>query len=308
MNQGAKGPCDNMASMTLSRQQITLLVTLTLVWGFNWPMLKLGVSYFPPLSFRSLSMWMGLPFLALVLYVKKIPFKIPQSDWKELFILAATNMLIWHVLIILAVQNLSSGRAAILGYTMPIFSALFGVAAYGAVLKWRGWLGLAAALLGVVLLLWHEFSTIAGKPLGVALGLVAAAFWGLGTQQIRHTRIQVPTLTIVFWMTCMSTLLMSCLAFVFERDDWGPPPAVTWASVVYNAFGVFVFAQAAWLSLARNLPPLASTLSVMFIPVLGVFSGAYFLNEVLHWQDWAAIVLIVVAIASVLWPSRTPQP
>ena len=297
-----------MTRMTLSRQQITLLVTLTLVWGFNWPMLKMGVSYFPPLSFRSLSMWMGLPFLALVLYVKKISFKVPQSDWKELFILAATNMLIWHVLIILAVQNLSSGRAAILGYTMPIFSALIGVVAYGAVLQWRGWLGLAAALLGVMLLMWHELSTIAGKPLGVALGLVAAAFWGLGTQQIRHTRIQVPTLTIVFWMTCMSTLLMSFLAFVFERDDWGPPPAVTWASVVYNAFGVFVFAQAAWLSLARNLPPLASTLSVMFIPVLGVFSGAYFLNEVLHWQDWAAIVLIVVAIASVLWPSRTPQP
>jgi drug/metabolite transporter (DMT)-like permease len=70
-----------------------------------------------------------------------------------------------------------------------------------------------------------------------------------------------------------------------------------------------VFAQAAWLSLARNLPPLASTLSVMFIPILGVFSGAYFLHEALHWQDWAAIVLIVLAIASVLWPASTnPAP
>ena len=63
--------------MTISRQQITLLIILTLVWGFNWPMLKLGVSEFPPLSFRSLSMWLGLPFLALVLYLKKIPFQIP---------------------------------------------------------------------------------------------------------------------------------------------------------------------------------------------------------------------------------------
>jgi drug/metabolite transporter (DMT)-like permease len=104
----------------------------------------------------------------------------------------------------------------------------------------------------------------------------------------------------------MSTWLMSILAFVFERRDWGPVPDITWVSIVYNAFGVFVFAQAAWLSLARNLPPLASTLSVMFIPVLGVFSGAYFLNEALHWQDWAAIVLIVLAIASVLWPTSTP--
>ena len=104
-------------------------------------------------------------------------------------------------------------------------------------------------------------------------------------------------------MTCMSTVLMSVLAFVFEREAWGPPPPMAWNAIVYNAFGVFVFAQAAWLSLARDLPPLASTLSVMFIPVLGVFSGAYFLNEALYWQDWAAIALIVLAIASVLWPS-----
>jgi drug/metabolite transporter (DMT)-like permease len=297
-----------MGLMTISRQQITLLIILTLVWGFNWPMLKLGVSQFPPLSFRSLSMWMGLPFLALVLYFKKVPFKIPMADWRELFILAFTNMLVWHVLIILAVQSLSSGRSAILGYTMPIFSALMGVLWFGASMRWRAWAGVGCAALGVVLLLWHELSAISGKPLGVVLGLVAAAFWGLGTQQIRHTRIQVPTLAIVFWMTCMSTLLMSVLAFAFERKNWGPIPDITWASIVYNAFGVFVFAQAAWLSLARNLPPLASTLSVMFIPVLGVFSGAYFLNEALHWQDWAAILLIVLAIASVLWPAGTSQP
>jgi drug/metabolite transporter (DMT)-like permease len=298
-----------MGNMTLSRQQITLLIILTLVWGFNWPMLKLGVNHYPPLSFRSLSMWMGLPFLALVLYVKKVSFNIPKEDWRELIMLAITNMLVWHVLIILAVQNLSSGRSAILGYTMPIFSALIGVLWFGASMRWRAWAGVGCAALGVVLLLWHEFSAIAGKPLGIVLGLIAAAFWGLGTQQIRHTRIQVPTLAIVFWMTCMSTLLMSVLAFVFERKNWGPVPDITWVAVVYNAFGVFVFAQAAWLSLARNLPPLASTLSVMFIPVLGVFSGAYFLNEALHWQDWAAIVLIVLAIASVLWPASTrPEP
>jgi drug/metabolite transporter (DMT)-like permease len=252
-------------------------------------------------------MWMGLPFLALVLYAKKVPFRIPKADWKELVMLATTNMLVWHVLIMLAVQSLSSGRSAILGYTMPIFSAMIGVFWYGAALRWRGWLGVGCAAFGVVLLLWHELSAISGKPLGVVLGLVAAAFWGLGTQQIRHTRIQAPTLALVFWMTCMSSVLMSVLAFAFERDQWGPPPDMAWAAIVYNAFGVFVFAQAAWLSLARNLPPLASTLSVMFIPVLGVFSGAYFLNEALHWQDWAAIVLIVLAIASVLWPDSTPQ-
>jgi drug/metabolite transporter (DMT)-like permease len=67
---------------------------------------------------------------------------------------------------------------------------------------------------------------------------------------------------------------------------------------------VFAFAQVAWLMLARDLPPVASTLSVMFIPVLGVFSGAWWLGEVLHGQDWAAVALVLAAIASVLWSPR----
>jgi drug/metabolite transporter (DMT)-like permease len=77
-------------------------------------------------------------------------------------------------------------------------------------------------------------------------------------------------------------------------------------AMVFNAVLVFGFAHAAWFYLARSLPPVASTLSVMLIPVLGVFSGALWLGEVLHWQDWAAVVLMVVSICSVLWPTTPP--
>ena len=64
------------------------------------------------------------------------------------------------------------------------------------------------------------------------------------------------------------------------------------------------FAQVAWFFLVRTLPPVASTLSVMMIPVLGVFSGTLWLGEPLSWQDWAAVGLMVLAIASVLWPGK----
>jgi drug/metabolite transporter (DMT)-like permease len=211
-------------------------------------------------------------------------------------------MFVWHVLIILAVQDLSSGRAAILGYTMPVFSAVIGVLFFKAPLHRRAWLGVAFAGLAALLLLWHELAHLSGKPIGVLMALVAAAAWALGTQQVRHTQMTVPTLTIVFWMTGMTTVLMSTIATLFEMERWAMPSATTWASIIYNAIGVFVFAQAAWLGLARSLPPLASSLSVMFIPVLGVFTGAWWLGEVLHWQDWAAVLLVVAAIASVLWP------
>ena len=39
----------------LSRRQLAILVALTLAWGINWPVMKLGVGNYPPLSFRALS-------------------------------------------------------------------------------------------------------------------------------------------------------------------------------------------------------------------------------------------------------------
>ena len=291
--------------MSLSRQQLILLVLLTLVWGFNWPIMKFGVTGFPPLTFRTICMWLGLPVLAGFLLWRREPFAIARTHWRELASLTVFNMFFWHTLAILAIQSLSSGRAAILGYTMPVFSAVIGALWFGQRLIPRAWVGVAAAALGVLLLLWHEISSLSGRPLGVAMMLVAAATWAIGTQLLRRTRINAPTLAISFWMTLLTTLWMTLLSLIFERGDWVAPNPAQWAAIVYNALGVFAFAQVAWLVLARELPPIASTLSVMFIPVLGVFSGAVWLDEVLHWQDWAAVVLVMIAIATVLWPART---
>ena len=290
--------------MQLSQRQLILLVLLTLAWGLNWPVMKLGVSDFPPLTFRALSIWLGLPVLGLAMVWMRVPFFVPRVHYRELFWLAFANMFVWHALIILAVKNLSSGRAAILGYTMPIFSALFGAWFFGTRLKARNWLGVAAAAVGVSLLLWYELSNLSGRPVGVLCALLGAAVWAWGTQQLRRSRIVAATLTLSFWMTLMTAVVLSLLSLAFEVPQWKAPSLQTWAAIGYNAVLIFGFAHAAWFTLARALPPVASTLSVMLIPILGVFAGALGLGEVLHWQDWAAVLLMVLAIASVLAPGR----
>jgi drug/metabolite transporter (DMT)-like permease len=292
---------------SLSRQQIVGLVFITLVWGLNWPVMKLGVTDYPPLTFRTISMWLGLPVMALGLVLMKAPFRVPREHWRELFWLAVFNMFIWHALIIIAVKSLSSGRAAILGYSMPVFSAVLGAWLFGQRLSGRAWAGVGAAALGVVLLLWHEITNLAGHPVAVMYALISAVAWALGVHLMRRTRLTVPTLTISFWMTVMTALVMTVLSILFEQAQWKMPAATTWGAIGFNAVLIFGVVQTLWLSMARRLTPVASTLSVMMIPVLGVFSGAGLLGEVLHWQDWAAVLLMVLAIASVLLPAR-PAP
>ena len=204
---------------SLTRRQLWTLISLTLVWGCNWPIMKMGVTGYPPLTFRSLSMWSGLPLLGLALYFLKVPFRIPRMYWRELFILSFFNMLVWHVLVVLAVPMLTSGRAAILGYSMPIFSAVCGVLWFQAPLRLRMWTGVVAASLGVLLLLWNELTHFAGQPLAVGMVLVSAAAWAYGTQLLRNTSIPVPTLTIAFWMTGLTTVLMTTMATVFSKAN-----------------------------------------------------------------------------------------
>jgi len=289
---------------TLSRQQLIGLVFITLIWGLNWPVMKIGVTDYPPLTFRVISMWLGLPVMALGLWLTRSPFRIPHSHWRELFWLAVFNMFLWHPLIIVAVKSLSSGRAAILGYSMPIFSALLGALLFHQRLSWRGWGGVAAAAAGVLLLLWHEVTQLAGHPMGVLYALISALAWAMGVQLMRRTTLPVPTLTISFWMTVMTAVLVSVLALLLERPQWTTPPPATWGAIVFNAVLIFGVVQTMFLSLARHLTPVASTLSVMLIPVIGVFSGALWLGELLHWQDYAAVGLMMLAIASVLLPTR----
>jgi drug/metabolite transporter (DMT)-like permease len=67
------------------------------------------------------------------------------------------------------------------------------------------------------------------------------------------------------------------------------------------------FCHVVWSMLARTLPPAASGLSVMMIPVVGVFSGMLMLGEQPSWQDYAALALILVALSTVLLPARRPE-
>lgn len=284
----------------LTQRQLVALLLLTLFWGFNWPVMKSAVNGYPPFTFRALSMLLGLPCLALVMVGMRVPFAIPRRHWPELLLLAITNMVVWHVFLMLALPSLSSGRAAILGYTMPVFSALWGLALFSERLQPRQALGVAAAGLGVLLLLWHEFSRLSGAPMAGAALLFGTAIWALGTQQLRRTRIAAPTLAIAFWMTVLTTLVVGALSVALERPRWAMPPTLTLAAIGYNAVLIFGFCQPAWFSLARSLPPVASSISICMIPVLGLLSGAWMLGEVLHWQDAVAIGLIVSAIFAVL--------
>ncbi|MBB3005517.1 DMT family transporter [Cupriavidus alkaliphilus] len=285
--------------MSLDRRGLFLLVVLTLAWGINWPIMKVGVAHFPAMGFRLLCMAGGLVALGLALRLRGDSLAVPRREWGTVFRLALPNMVVWHLLAICAVKMLSSGRAAILGYTMPIWAVVWGLVFFRERIGAWAWLGIGCALAGTVLLLSGELAALTGSPAGTLLMLLAAAGWGFGTQLIKRTQTDVPIGAMTFWMLAV-TLPFLALGTLLLEDGWRMPTAIEWAAIAYNAVVVFAFCHLVWFGLARSLPPVVSSLSIMFIPVVGVFSGMWLLGEQPHWQDYAAIVLMFLALSSVM--------
>lgn len=288
----------------LSRRDLVLLALLTLAWGVNWPVMKLGVTSFPPLLFRVIVLSGGVAVLWLWIRGRRIPLAVPHGKRLTVLWLAVPNVIIWQILSVLALKLLPSGRAAILGYTMPVWAVVVSVAFFGDRPLPRHWLGIAAAFVGTLLLLATEFTALAGRPLGTLLMLISAATWGWGTVLMRRHMLDLPTVTLGFWMLAAAVPVAVVTTLAFETSLWRLPTPTEWAAMLYNILVAIAFCHIVWFHLARLLPPAASGLSVMLIPVVGVFSSMAMLGERPHWQDYTALALILAALATVLLPQR----
>lgn len=285
---------------SLSKKDWLLLIMLTLFWGLNWPVMKFGVSNIPPVTFRVMGMMCSLPLMWLFARIQNESISVPKEYILPLIKLAIPNVLISQTLMIIGVSLLSSGRAAILSYTMPIWAVIFACVIFREKLNKIALFGIICAALGAILLLSSEFSALSNRLSGTVITLAAAAFWGFGTVQLKRKQIPIPTSSLTFWMITFGSSGMAIIALIFEHSSWRMPEPLEWAAILYNAIFVFCIATTIWNKMARTLPPVASGLSVMMVPVVGVFSGAWILSETPHWQDYAAMVLILISMSTVL--------
>jgi drug/metabolite transporter (DMT)-like permease len=283
------------------------LAGLTLAWGLNWPIMKFSLRELSPLYFRATTMTGGALLLLAWFTARGHDMRLPRATWIPLALLAAPNVLGWHLFSILGVQELASGRAAILGFTMPIWTAVLAALFFGQPLTRRVAIGVACAAAAIALLVAHEVIALAGRPLGIVWMQLAALSWALGTILMRRTRLALSTQAITVWMMLLSSAAFWLIAPVFEPWPRWQFSAPMWAALAWGVAINYGIAQVIWFNLARTLPPTASAFSIMAVPVVGTVSAIAIVGEVPRWQDWAAALFVILAIASALLGRPAPK-
>jgi len=288
----------------IARKQLLALVAITLMWGFNWPMMKFSLREMTPLYFRALTMSAGALWL-FAFYRSRGLRMLPQGpEWATVVKLGLPNMLGWHTTAILGVKELASGRAAILGFTMPIWTVLIGTLFLGEKLTARVAVAVVAVAAAIGLLMAHELGTLSGRPAGIVWMELAALLWAIGTIMMRRSHLTLPVETLTVWMLILASLCLWVMAFALEPWPSWQFSGAMWGSLLYGAFINYGFSQIIWFGMARNLPPATSAMSIMAVPLIGTLAATLIVGEWPHWEDYVAMVFVMTAIAAVLLPSR----
>jgi drug/metabolite transporter (DMT)-like permease len=295
--------------MSFTSRQLALLVALTLIWGANWPLMKFSLREIGPLWFRAITMTGGSLLLLVFYRARGVDMRMAREHLPQVALLGLPNVLGWHLFSILGLTLLASGRAATLGFTMPVWTVLLAVLVGLEHMRPRVVLGATAALAAVALLSAQEWQALAGRPMGVLWMQLAALCWASGTLMMRRTRLPMSTEAVTVWMMLMSSVVFWLLAVSLEAVPdaarWSPG---LWASLAWGVVMNYGVAQIIWFGMAREMPPTASAFSIMAVPLLGTLGAPLIVGETPVWQDGVAAACVMLAIASVLLPGRRATP
>ena len=135
---------------------VWLLIGLTLGWGINWPIMKAVLFEMAPMHFRTLCLLFGAAGLFTIARMSGLPIRIPEGQWTQTIAIALVNTMAWNIFAVYGVQLMASGRAAILGYTMPVWSVIIATWLLKEPFTKRRALGCVLGGAGLLLLLGEE--------------------------------------------------------------------------------------------------------------------------------------------------------
>ncbi len=282
-----------------------VLAGLTLVWGFNWTAMKVAIGEVAPLTFRSVCLAAGSGVLFAFLGLAGQSLRVARDQWLRLALLSFFMVTSWNVLVVYGLAQIPSGRAAILAYTMPAWSIPLSVWLLGERMSARKVIGLALGMGGMALLLWDEFARLQGAPVGGLLVLGAAFTWALGTVMQKRYPVRAPLAAYTAWIMLIGGIPIYAAMLLFE-DPTQLAAVSLWPAlaVAYNVLLAFAWAHWAWITISMTVSVTVFSLSMLMIPVLGVFSGMLFLGEQPGWPEYCALALVLCSLLTVIVPQR----
>lgn len=267
------------------------------VWGTTYLAIRYAVETIPPLVTAGIRhTTAGLILLAMAW---SRGFRPRREHWVAGSILGALFFLIGHGSLHWAEQHVSSGLAALLIASEPLWILMIGAAMHQQKINWQNGLGLLLGLAGVAILTIREFTTVSSLTWGVIAVLAGAASWGLGV--CLSPRLRLPSDAMgraAVPLVCGAIMLLGAAAVTGEFSNFhlAAVSMRSWLGLAFLITFGSVVAFTAYTWLLQHCSPTVVATHTFVNPLVAVLVGWLWASEPMNVRIVIATGVILGAI------------
>jgi len=272
-------------------------VAFAFMWSSAFTSARMIVVDAPPLMALSLRFLIaGLIGIAIA-WVLGQSWHLSRGQWRATVVFGICQNALYLGLNFVAMQKIEAGLASIIAASLPLMVALAGWLFLGEKTRPLGLLGLAAGMVGVLLIMGSRLSG-GVDPTGLVLCLLGAAALTVATLTVRGASSGGNLLMVVGLQMLVGAVCLGAVSAATETY------AVTWSLRLVLAFAYTtlvsgLIATLVWFMLVERIGTVRAATFHFLNPFLGVSVAALILGEALGWADVIGVAIITLGILAV---------
>jgi O-acetylserine/cysteine efflux transporter len=291
---------------------LAAILGVVVIWGLNFVVMKVGLAHFTP--FQLGAGRFAFAFLPLALFIR-----VPRVRPRWLLAFGLTQGVGQFGFLFVALQvGMTAALASVLMQTQVFFTAGLGAGLLGERIGRPLQAGIAFAAAGLACFALNTAraqGVAAVTALGLVLTLGSAFMWAASNIVVRKATAEsggFDALAFVVWSSGLAILPFVLLSWHFDpapaQAHWTHAPWQGWVALVLLGWVATSLAYGLWTGLLKKFPASRVAPFSLGVPVIGVIAGIFLLGEQVAPLQWAGAVLVLCALASVLFGDRLLRP
>jgi drug/metabolite transporter (DMT)-like permease len=284
---------------------ILMGLAFAFMWSSAFTSARIIVAAAPPITALAIRFLIsGAMGMALAWFLGQ-KLKVERSQWGPIVLFGICQNALYLGLNFVAMQWIEAGLASIIASTMPLIVAFAGWILFGDRVRPLGLIGLAAGLVGVVIIMGSRLSGGVDVT-GIILCVIAAMGLAFATLAVRSVSSGGNLLMVVGLQMLVGSAVLAPFAVAYET--W----SVTWswqliAAFVYTTLVPGLAATWVWFLLVGRIGTVKAATFHFLNPFLGVAVAAVLLGERLGWLDALGVTVITLGILAVQLSKQRPR-
>jgi drug/metabolite transporter (DMT)-like permease len=281
-------------SKKITIRAFAALMLLTVIWGYNWVVMKSALEYAGAFEFAALRTVIGaLCLFAVVIYMRK-PLRVKEMPTLILLGILQTSgftgLLIW------ALVEGGAGKTAVLTYTMPFWVMVLAWPMLGEKLRGLQWPAAILSTMGMLFIL--DPLHLGTDTFSMFLAVLSGIFWALSVilaKKLHQRSPDLDLLTLTAWQMFFGSIPLVVVALLV------PSAPIQWTpyfigAVIFNSVFCNALAWLLWLYALQRLSAGVASMSSMLAPVIGVLAAWVQLHEVPSATELIGMTLIAASL------------